>query len=94
MVAPTSGGGSDTPAVTMAKVNLASVNSIATAKIGAMETDIKTQLDSYSGGGELTQADLLKLQFNIAKYAITATTFSSVTKEITDSLKQTANKIG
>ncbi len=35
-----------------------------------------------------------EFQFNIAKYAITATTFSSVTKEITDSLKQTANKIG
>lgn len=75
-------------------LNLKDINSFATDRLTTMETDVKNQLNGLSDGGELTQADLLKLQFNIAKYTISASTLSAINKEIADSLKQTANKIG
>lgn len=81
-------------AVEINKLNLKDINTFAADRLGNMETDVKTQLNELSGGGELTQADLLKLQFNIAKYTISASTLSAITKEVADSLKQTANKIG
>ena len=81
-------------AVEINKLNLKDINTFAADRLGTMETDVKTQLNELSGGGELTQADLLKLQFNIAKYTISASTLSAITKEVADSLKQTANKIG
>ncbi len=75
-------------------LNLKDINSYATDRLTTMETDVKNQLNGLSDGGELTQADLLKLQFNIAKYTISASTLSAINKEVADSLKQTANKIG
>ena len=79
---------------TIEKVNLNNIDTIASSNINSMETDVKSQLENLKSGGEVSQADLLKLQFNIAKYTITASTFSALVKEISDSLKQTANKIG
>ena len=79
---------------TIDKVNLKNIDSLAYSNITTTESEVKTQLESLKSGGEVSQADLLKLQFNIAKYTITASTFSALVKEISDSLKQTANKIG
>lgn len=81
-------------AVDIEKLDLSNINKFASDRMSTMEGDVKTQLNSLQGGGELTQADLLKLQFNIAKYTISASTISAITKEVADSLKQTANKIG
>lgn len=81
-------------AVNIEKLDLSNINKFASDRMSTMEGDVKTQLNSLQGGGELTQADLLKLQFNIAKYTISASTISAITKEVADSLKQTANKIG
>lgn len=73
--------------------NIDTVYDKTNVKVSAVETEINAQLDSLKGGGELTQADLLKLQYNIARYTITVSTYSSVMKEFSDTLKQTANKI-
>ena len=81
-------------AVDIEKLDLSNINKFASDRMSTMEGDVKTQLNNLQGGGELTQADLLKLQFNIAKYTISASTISAITKEVADSLKQTANKIG
>ena len=81
-------------AVSIDKLNLKDINGFATDRLSSMEIDVRTQLNALNDGGELTQADLLKLQFNIAKYTISASTLSAITKEVADSLKQTANKIG
>ena len=76
------------------KLNLSDINKFATDRVGTMENDVKNQLNELKGGGELTQSDLLRLQFNIAKYTISASALSAITKEVSDSLTQTANKIG
>jgi len=73
--------------------NINTVYTKTSGKISSVETDINSQLSSLKDGGELTQADLLKLQYNIARYTITVSTYSSVMKEFSDTLKQTANKI-
>jgi uncharacterized protein YfeS len=79
-------------AVEISKLNLKEINDFAADKVGTMEADVRAQLNSLSGGGELTQSDMLKLQFNIAKYTLTASTLSSINKEVTESLKQTVSK--
>lgn len=76
------------------KLNLSDINKFSADRLGTMENDVKNQLNELKGGGELTQSDLLRLQFNIAKYTISASALSAITKEVSDSLKQTANKIG
>ncbi|MFM8466817.1 MAG: hypothetical protein ACKOAO_04570 [Oxalobacteraceae bacterium] len=80
--------------VSITNLNLSEINNFASNRMTNMEGDVKTQLNTLQNGGELTQGDLLKLQFNIAKYTISASTISAITKEVSDSLKQTANKIG
>jgi hypothetical protein len=58
------------------------------------ETDLRTTLGDIPNGGEVTTAQLLKLQWQIARYTVTASVFSAIIKEMGDALKQTANKIG
>jgi hypothetical protein len=55
---------------------------------------LRQTLGSIPEGGEVTTAQLLKLQYQIARYTVTASVFSAILKEVSDSLKGTANKIG
>jgi chromosome condensin MukBEF complex kleisin-like MukF subunit len=58
------------------------------------ESDLKVLLDTVPTGGDITTAQLLQLQTAISKYTLTSTIFSAIIKELSDSLKQTAAKIG
>lgn len=58
------------------------------------DTALRQSLGAIPEGGEVTTAQLLKLQYQIARYTVTATVFSAIIKEVADSLKGTANKIG
>ena len=58
------------------------------------EGNLNTLLGNITNGGDVTTAQLLQIQSAIAKYTLTATIFSAITKELSDSLKQTASKIG
>lgn len=58
------------------------------------ETDLKGLLNNIKTGGDVTTAQLLQMQTAISKYTLTATIFSAIIKELSDSLKQTAAKIG
>lgn len=62
--------------------------------MGDAETDLKGLLNSIKTGGDVTTAQLLQMQTAISKYTLTATIFSAIIKELSDSLKQTAAKIG
>lgn len=57
------------------------------------EKDIITQINALNGGGDITQGDLIKLQWNMSKYSITASVFGNVMKEFADALKQGANRL-
>jgi hypothetical protein len=59
----------------------------------AAEDDMKSLLSNVQSGGDITTAQLLQIQTAISKYTLTATIFSSIIKELSDSLKQTAAKI-
>ncbi len=58
------------------------------------DTSLRQALGAIPEGGEVTTAQLLKLQYQIARYTVTASVFSAIIKEVSDSLKGTANKIG
>ncbi len=62
--------------------------------IETAENNLRTTLGDIPNGGEVTTSQLLKLQYEIARYTVTASVYSSIIKEMGDSLKQMANKIG
>jgi hypothetical protein len=55
---------------------------------------LRTELGAINDGAEVTTAQLLRLQYLIARYTVTATTFANIVKEMSDSLKGVASKIG
>jgi hypothetical protein len=74
----------------------ASINEIYNSVQGPMKTaedDMKALLSNVQSGGDITTAQLLQIQTAISKYTLTATIFSAIIKELSDSLKQTAAKI-
>ena len=58
------------------------------------EGNLNTLLGNITNGGDVTTAQLLQIQSAMAKYTLTGSIFSAITKELSDSLKQTASKIG
>jgi hypothetical protein len=58
------------------------------------ENLLRTELGNINDGSEVTTAQLLRLQYLIARYTVTATTFANIVKEMSDSLKGVASKIG
>lgn len=81
----------------MANLEKASINEIAKKIDKPMtdaETDLKSLLDKVNTGGDVTTVELLRIQTAIAKYTLTSSIFSAIIKELSDSLKQTASKIG
>jgi hypothetical protein len=75
----------------------ASINAVAekiNPEMVNAEGALKTLLGDISSGGDVTTAQLLQIQAAMAKYTLTATIFSAIIKELSDSLKQTASKIG
>jgi hypothetical protein len=55
---------------------------------------VRTELGNINDGGDVTNVQLLRLQYLIARYTVTGTTFANIIKEISDSLKGIASKIG
>lgn len=75
----------------------ASINAVAdkiTTPMGNAETALNALLGGITTGGDVTTAQLLQIQSAMAKYTLTGSIFSAITKELSDSLKQTASKIG
>ena len=75
----------------------ASINAVAdkiTTPMESAEGALNTLLGGITNGGDVTTAQLLKIQLAMAKYTLTGSIFSAITKELSDSLKQTASKIG
>ena len=58
------------------------------------EGALNTLLGAITNGGDVTTAQLLQIQSAMAKYTLTGSIFSAITKALSDSLKQTASKIG
>lgn len=80
----------------LTKSTLDDLNAYITAQGGALsvgERDVVAQINALNGGGEITQVDLVKLQWSISRYSITASVFGNVMKEFADSLKQGANRL-
>jgi hypothetical protein len=80
----------------LTKTTLDDLNAYITAKDGALdkgEKDVIAQINALNGGGDITQVDLVKLQWSISRYSITASVFGNIMKEFADSLKQGANRI-
>ena len=80
----------------LTKATLYQLGEYITAANGSLskgEQDVITQINALNGGGDITQVDLVKLQWSISRYSITASVFGNVMKEFADSLKQGANRL-
>jgi len=80
----------------LTKATLDNLKDFITDKNGVLstgETQVIDQIKDLSSGGEITQVDLVKLQWSISRYTLTASVFGSILKEFSDSLKQGANRL-
>ncbi len=82
------------PTSTLDSTSLNAIYGLLGPKMASAESTLKTLLAPITDGGDITTAQLLQLQVAISKYTITSTVFSAIIKELSDSLKGTANKIG
>ncbi len=81
----------------MADLAKASINEVAKKIDQPMkdaEDALKLLMNGVTDGGDVTTAQLLRIQSAMAKYTLTSSIFSAIIKELSDSLKQTASKIG
>ncbi len=81
----------------MADLRNSGLNAVYQSVETPMETAdlaLRQSLGAIPEGGEVTSSQLLKLQYQLARYTVTATVFSAIIKELSDSLKGMANKIG
>jgi hypothetical protein len=75
----------------------ATIDAVATKinpQMTSAESSLTGLLSGITNGGDVTTAQLLQIQSAMAKYTLTGSIFSAITKELSDSLKQTASKIG
>ena len=80
----------------LTKTTLDDLNNYITDANGALtkgEADVITQINALKSGGDITQVDLVKLQWSISRYTVTASVFGNIMKEFADSLKQGANRL-
>jgi hypothetical protein len=80
--------------MTIAKASIDAVANKINPVMVTAEDSLKTLLGGITSGGDVTTAQLLQIQSAMAKYTLTGSIFSAITKELSDSLKQTASKIG
>jgi hypothetical protein len=80
--------------MTIAKASITAVSDKITPQMTTAENALKTLLSDVNNGGDITTAQLLQVQAAMAKYTLTSSIFSAIIKELSDSLKQTASKIG
>ena len=80
--------------MTIAKASITAVSEKVNPQMNLAEGDLKDLLNKISDGGDVTTAQLLQIQAAMAKYTLTSSIFSAIIKELSDSLKQTASKIG
>ncbi len=80
--------------MTIAKASITAVSDKINPQMEIAEGAIKTLLSNVNNGGDITTAQLLQVQAAMAKYTLTSSIFSAIIKELSDSLKQTAAKIG
>ena len=76
------------------KASIDAVANVVNPQMVTAEGALNVELGKVTNGGDITTAQLLKIQSAMAKYTLTASIFSAITKELSDSLKQTASKIG
>ena len=80
--------------MTIAKASITAVSDKITPQMTTAEDALKKLLSDVNNGGDITTAQLLQVQAAMAKYTLTSSIFSAIIKELSDSLKQTASKIG
>jgi hypothetical protein len=78
----------------LASTGLTNVFNKLDQKMPDIENQLRNELGAINDGGDLTQLQLLRLQYLFARNSVTGTTFSNIIKESSDGLKSIASKIG
>ena len=82
------------PTTTLLGTTLNEIQSFTTGVLGAAETVFKRVTNDLSTGGTLSMAAMISYQAEASKFTITAQIMSAITKEVIDTMKSIANKIG
>ncbi len=79
---------------TLASTTLSGIQSFTSSVLSAAEAVFKTQTEALQTGGTLSMAAMIQYQAETSKFTLTAQIMSAITKEMIDTMKSIANKIG
>ena len=82
------------PTTTLLGTTLNEIQNFTTGVLGAAETVFKRVTNELSTGGTLSMAAMISYQAETSKFTLTAQIMSAITKEVIDTMKSIANKIG
>jgi hypothetical protein len=85
-----------TPAsgASLAGTTLNNIQAFTSSVLGSAEEVFKTFTNALSTGGTLSMASMIQYQAETSKFTLTAQIMSAITKEMIDTMKSIANKIG
>lgn len=84
----------DSSGVSLIGTTLNNIQDFTTGVLGAAESAFKTVTNAISTGGTLSMAAMIQYQSETSKFTLTAQIMSAITKEVIDTMKTIANKIG
>jgi hypothetical protein len=86
---PTPGSGAS-----LAGTTLNNIQAFTKDALVAAETVFKDKTNALATGGTLSMAAMIEYQAETSKFTLTAQIMSAITKEMVDTMKSIANKIG
>ena len=81
-------------ATTIAGTTLDQIQTFTKAVLGDAEKIFKDATDALATGGTLSMTAMIQYQAETSKFTLTAQIMSAITKELIDTMKGIANKIG
>ncbi len=79
---------------TLFSATLTDIQSFTSNVLNAAEQAFKNATDKIDTGGTLSMAQMTSYQAEISKFTLIAQIMSAITKEMVDTMKGIANKIG
>jgi len=79
---------------TLVGTTLTNIQDFTKAALVDAETVFKTKTNALATGGTLSMAAMIEYQAETSKFTLTAQIMSAITKEVVDTMKGIANKIG
>ena len=74
-------------------INLGTIHGHVATGMSTADASVVTALEGLSSGSQLSVQDMVKLQYTMSVFTLTAQTISSIMKEMSDAMKSVVQKM-